>query len=176
VLPDRNCLPGPAPRRAPQTPGTVIANKTGAPYSCETIAPPAKYLSLDPETIASAAVQGNSVRYRFALLDDQLDPIEDQRRMIGIILAGNEWESAFDLLDGAAIGIDRIEAKLTAEPAPIAIPAAAPGAEAAPATIPQAPRQFSIPRYLPPRQPTASREAILAATSLATPPPRHHAA
>jgi AcrR family transcriptional regulator len=113
------------------------------------------------------------VRYRFALPDDQLDPIEDQRRMIGIILAGNEWESAFDLLDGAAIGLDRIEAKLTAEPAPIAIPAAAPAA-ATPKT-PQ-PFQFTQPHFAAPAQPSASRQALFAASTLATPPPRQHAA
>ena len=125
------------------------------------------------------------VRHRFALPDDQRDPVEDQRRMIGVILAGSEWESAFDLLDGAAIALDRIEAKFSAEPAFLAMPAADLAADSnaaagiKPAAAPHAdqpPRHFPLPRTMPFPQPGASRHAILAATSLATPPPQHRAA
>jgi AcrR family transcriptional regulator len=55
------------------------------------------------------------VRHRFALPNDELDPLENQRCMIGVIMAGNQWEVAFDLLDGAPATMDMVEAMLGAE-------------------------------------------------------------
>jgi hypothetical protein len=61
------------------------------------------------------------VRHRFALPDDELDPLENQRCMIGVIMAGNQWEMAFNLLDGAAETMAMVEAMLGAATAQTAV-------------------------------------------------------
>ncbi len=68
----------------PETSATVIANKTGAAISYETITLPAKYLSLDPENIANSTVQWTS-------------PIAGTVRITGNFLAVDTSEASHDV-------------------------------------------------------------------------------
>jgi hypothetical protein len=107
------------------------------------------------------------VRHRAALPPDQLEPVEAQRRMIGGILAGEDWAIALDLLDGPA-ELDRLEAMLAAPP--LARPARAHAAQ--PDLLAPIRRRPLLP-VLPEIAPSA---AIIAAGQTAQPPSDRHAA
>ena len=54
------------------------------------------------------------MRERFTLPDDELEPLEQARRMIGFMLAGEHWETALHLLDTHHLGEAQIEVMLAA--------------------------------------------------------------
>ncbi len=52
------------------------------------------------------------MRERFALPDDELEPLEARRRTLGFMLAGDAWETALLLLDSPHLDIPDIETML----------------------------------------------------------------
>jgi AcrR family transcriptional regulator len=54
------------------------------------------------------------MRDRFTLPDDQLEPLEQARRTLGFLLAGEDWETALLLLDSHHLDTPQIEAMLAA--------------------------------------------------------------
>ncbi len=57
------------------------------------------------------------MRERFTLPDDELEPLEHRRRMLGSLLAGDAGETALLLLDSHHLDTPEIEAMLAAHTA-----------------------------------------------------------
>lgn len=96
------------------------------------------------------------VRERFVLPPDILEPLETQRRMIGMLLAGEAWEEALALLDLPGASLERVEAGLAAMD-PVRMPDAE-DAQPVPLRAAQATKTAAPHRVVPP---AAAPAAIL---------------
>jgi AcrR family transcriptional regulator len=75
----------------------------------------AEYLRLIRETHTDTArLHILFLRERFTLPPDQLEPLEQQRRIIGHLVGGNTWEATLALLDCPTLSPDTIESMLAA--------------------------------------------------------------
>ena len=98
------------------------------------------------------------MRERFTLPEDELEPLEQSRRMIGVMLAGNAWETALHLLDTHHLDTPEIEIMLAAQ--------AQAQAQAQAAGQPEAPLQDNQPPPEPqPKPQSATPRSKFSATT-----------